>query len=65
MREQKQILQIENLGRDELQKRITDMNAFLLEQPTSITEYDDTACPALIEKVTVFEDRFTVNSSPA
>lgn len=36
------------------------MNIFLREQPTAITEYDEQLIRRLIEKVTVFEDKFTV-----
>ena len=52
--------QVENLGRDELQKRITDMSAFLQEQPTALTEYNETLVRRLIEKVTIYEDKFTM-----
>jgi site-specific DNA recombinase len=41
LREQKQNLQVENAGRDELQKRIADMSIFLREQPIAITNYDE------------------------
>ncbi len=51
---------MENAGRDEIRKRIADMSAFLKEQPTAITEYDEQLVRRLIEKVTVYEDRFTV-----
>jgi site-specific DNA recombinase len=60
LREQKQKVQIENAGRDELRKRIADMNAFLRDQPTSINEYDESLVRRLIEKITVYEDKFTV-----
>ena len=36
------------------------MSAFLQEQPTIITEYDEQLIRRLIEKVTVHEDKFTV-----
>ena len=60
LRDQKQKLMIENANRDELKKRIADMSAFLRNQPTTITEYDEQLIRRLIEKVTVFEDKFTV-----
>ena len=46
--------------RDELQKRITDMSAFLQEQPTALVQYNESLVRRLIEKVTVYEDKFTV-----
>ena len=60
LREEKQKAQLEDLGRDELQKRITDMSVFLQEQPTSLTEYNEALVRRLIEKVTVYEDKYTV-----
>ncbi|MEN6489301.1 MAG: recombinase family protein [Smithella sp.] len=60
LREEKQKAQLDNVGRDELKKRITDMGDFLREQPTAITEYDEPLVRRLIEKVTVYEDKFTV-----
>lgn len=60
LREQKQKAQVESAGRDELRKKIDDMSTFLLEQPTTITEYDEQLVRRLIEKVTVHEDKFTV-----
>jgi len=51
---------VENANRDELKKRIADMSAFLQEQPATITEYDEQLVRRLIEKVTVYEDKFTV-----
>lgn len=60
LRDQKQKLQVENANRDELKKRITDMSTFLKKQPTALTEYDEQLVRRLIEKVTVYEDKFTV-----
>ena len=60
LRDEKQKAQVENLGRDELQKRITDMSSFLQEQPTALTEYDEALVRRLIEKITVYEDKFSV-----
>ena len=60
LREQKKKAQVENAGRDELRKRIADMSTFLQEQPTAITDYDEQLARRLIEKVTVYEDKFTV-----
>ena len=60
LREDKQKLQLESAGRDEQKKRIADMGTFLREQPTALTEYDEPLVRRLIEKVTVYEDKFTV-----
>ena len=36
------------------------MSAFLQEQPTALAQYDESLVRRLIEKVTVYEDKFTV-----
>lgn len=51
---------VENVNRDELKNRILDMDAFLKKQSSDITEYDEQLIRRLIEKVTVYEDIFTV-----
>jgi site-specific DNA recombinase len=53
-------LLLESANRDELKKRITDMSTFLKKQPTALTKYDEQLVRRLIEKVTVYEDKFTV-----
>lgn len=60
LREDKQNPQLVSAGRDEVKKRITDMGIFLGEQPTAITEYDESLIRRLIEKVTVYENKITV-----
>lgn len=60
LREEKQKVQLDNIGRDELKKRIAEMGTFLKEQPTALTEYDESLVRRLIEKITVHEDKFTV-----
>jgi site-specific DNA recombinase len=60
LREEKQKLQLESAGRDEVKKRIADMGTFLWEQPTVLTEYNQQLVRRLIEKVTIYEDKFTV-----
>ncbi len=61
LRDEKQKMQLENIGRDELKNRIADMSDFLKDQPTTLTEYDESLIRRLIEKVTVNEDKFTVD----
>ncbi len=60
LREEKQKVQVDSASKDEIKKRIADMSAFLNEQPTTITEYDEALVRRLIEKVTIHEDKFTV-----
>lgn len=60
LREEKQQIQLKSAGSDDLKNRISEMDIFLREQPTAITEYDEPLIRRLIEKVTVYEDKFTV-----
>ena len=60
LREEKQKVQLESAGRDEVKKRISDMSTFLQEQPTILSEYDETLVRRLIEKVTIYKEKFTV-----
>ena len=39
---------------------IQDLQDFIHQRPTSITEFDETLVKRLIMKITVFEDHFTV-----
>ena len=43
-----------------MRKQIPDTSVLLQEQPNTITEYDESLIRRLIEKVTVYEDKFTV-----
>ena len=60
LRDQKQKLLLENANRDELKKRMADMSTFLKKQSTTLSKYDEQLVRRLIEKVTVYEDKFTV-----
>ena len=53
-------MQLESANRDELKKRMADMSTFLKKQSTALTEYDEQLVRRLIEKVTIYEDKFTV-----
>lgn len=60
LHDQKQKMQLENAERDELKKRISDMGDFLQKQPSALAEYDEQLVRRLIEKIRVYEDKFTV-----
>lgn len=64
LRDKKQKLQIENATLDELKQQITDMSEFLKKQSTALAEYDEQLVRRLIEKVTVYEDKFIVEFNP-
>jgi len=60
LRDQKQKLQLESANRDELKKRIADMSTFLKKHPPVLAEYNEQLVRRLIEKVTIYENKFTV-----
>lgn len=41
-------------------KQIRDLQDFVKNQPSTITEFDETLVSRLIAKITVFDDHFTV-----
>ena len=60
LRDQKQKLQVDNINGAELIKRMADMSTFLKKQSTALAEYDEQLIRRLIEKIRVYEDKFTV-----
>lgn len=60
LRELKQKSLTESAEREGLKKRIAEMREFLNSQPTEVLEYDEQLVRRLIEKVTVYEERFEV-----
>lgn len=60
LRELKQNALVESAEREGLKQRIGQMREFLEQQSTEVTEYDELLVRRLIEKVTVYDDRFEV-----
>ena len=60
LREMKQAALTENAEREGLKQRISEMQRFLKEQTEQIEEYDESLVRRMIEKITVYEDKFTV-----
>ena len=60
MRELKQNALVESAEREGLKQRIREMREFLEQQSTEVTEYDELLVRRLIEKVTVYDERFEV-----
>lgn len=60
LREMKQAALTENAEREGLKQRISEMQQFLAEQTQNITEYDEQLVRRLIEKITVYEEKVTV-----
>lgn len=60
LRELKQNALVENAEREGKRQRIADMTDFLNEQSCELEEYDEQLVRRLIEKVTIYEDKLTV-----
>lgn len=60
LRELKQKALVESAEREGLKKRIAEMREFLTSQTTAVSEYDEQLIRRLIEKVTVYDERFEV-----
>lgn len=51
---------MDNAEREGVKQRISEMQQFLAEQTQDITEYDERLVRRLIEKITVYEEKVTV-----
>ena len=60
LRELRQNALVENSEREGKRQRIAEMTDFLNEQSCELEEYDEQLVRRLIEKVTVFDDKLTV-----
>ena len=60
LRELKQKVLTESAEREGMKQRIAEMREFLNGQSTEVLEYDELLVRRLIEKVTVYEERFEV-----
>lgn len=60
LRKMKQEAMAENAERERLKQRIAEMKQFLAEQTEQIEEYDESLVRRMVERITVYEDKFTV-----
>lgn len=60
LRDQRRQAEVDSVIKDEQMKQIRDRQDYLKSQPATITEFDETLVSRLIEKITIFEDHFTV-----
>ena len=60
LRKLKQNALVESAEREGLKQRIREMREFLEQQSTEVTEYDELLVRRLIEKITVYDERFEV-----
>ena len=56
LREEKQDLLVEEANRAGLKQRLDELEAFLADQTTEVTDYDEGLVRQLIEKITVYDD---------
>ena len=56
----KQNALVESAEREGLKQRIREMREFLEQQSTEVMEYDEQLVRQLIEKITVYDERFEV-----
>lgn len=60
LREVKQNALVAGAEREGMKQRISEMQQFLPEQTQEVTEYDEQLVHRLIEKITVYDERVTV-----
>lgn len=60
LQEKNQEALAESAEREGLKKRITEMREFLNSQATEVLKYDEQLVWRLVEKVTVYDERFEV-----
>lgn len=60
LKEMRKQSEVDSVVKDEQMKIITDLQDFIREQSTEITEFDETLVKRLIERIAVFDEYFTV-----
>lgn len=60
LREQRQQCTVDAAARDVQIARITELQDFIKEQTTDLTEFDDTLVKRWLKQITVWDDHFTV-----
>ena len=60
LREKKEKTNIDTSARDEQIGRITELQDFIKQQSTELTEFDENLARRWLKKITVYEDKYTV-----
>lgn len=60
LREERQAILADAAARQGLQDKVNDLISFLDEQTTGITEYSETLVRRLIEKITFYDEKLTI-----
>ena len=64
MRDRKQKVMADNAEREGTKQRIAEMQQFLAGQTEQIEKYDENLVRRMVEKIMVYEDKFTVEFKP-
>lgn len=60
LREEKQSILVDDAEREGTRQRVQEMMEYLREQLANVTEYDEQLVRRLVEKITVFDEKFVV-----
>lgn len=60
LRDMRKQSEVDSVIKDEQMKQINDLQDFIKNQPTTVTEFDEVLINRLISKITVFADYFAV-----
>ena len=60
LRELRQQTTVDTAARDEQIKRINDLQDYIAQQTTHLTEFDESMVRRWIKQITVYEDHYTV-----
>lgn len=60
LREEKQNIMVEDAGREGIRQRVQEMWEYLQEQPAEFAKYDEQLVRRLVEKITVYDEKFVV-----
>lgn len=60
LREEKQSIMVDDAEREGTRQRVQEMMEYLQEQSAEVTEYDEQLVRRLVEKITVFDEKFVV-----
>ena len=60
LREMRSQAEVDSANKEEQLKHLNSIQDFIMSQPTTVTEFDETLVRRLIGKIIVYEDRFSV-----
>lgn len=54
------LIMVDDAEREGTRQRVQEMMKYLRDQPAEVTEYDEQLLRRLVEKITVFDEKFVV-----